>query len=217
MSGRPNVTPISLTTGVGPKGRETLLIQPPSDNEDGDGIGSPTSEKNSIEDVLPEATLSSLLNSLDTDSFAFSRTGNNAETMNSWMPEESRNFYFPPVPEAGNYGSSPSNIPPFEIPPIPSQPTFLPQLSAVPPSGTKRPSQMNSGDRENSTRPQKKKHTHSATSSQASSRSGSIARKTSTPRPPKPSTSLNASSAKLKQRSRKKTFEEMLLGGLRYV
>ncbi|KAG2123246.1 CHAT domain-containing protein [Suillus clintonianus] len=36
LSSRPNITPIAVTTGVGPHGKKTLHFQPPSDNEDDD-------------------------------------------------------------------------------------------------------------------------------------------------------------------------------------
>ncbi|KAG1881285.1 hypothetical protein F4604DRAFT_1922298 [Suillus subluteus] len=36
LSSRPNITPIAVTTGVGPHGKKTLHFQPPSDNKDDD-------------------------------------------------------------------------------------------------------------------------------------------------------------------------------------
>ncbi|KAI5986490.1 hypothetical protein EDD15DRAFT_2373200 [Pisolithus albus] len=54
FSSRPNITPIAVTTGVGPHGRKTVHFQPPSDDEGSGPVlsGDQMSQVHTLQDVL---------------------------------------------------------------------------------------------------------------------------------------------------------------------
>ncbi|KAI5985954.1 hypothetical protein EDD15DRAFT_2200333 [Pisolithus albus] len=54
FSSRPNITPIAVTTGVGPHGRKTVHFQPPSDDEGSGPVlsGDQMSQVRTLQDVL---------------------------------------------------------------------------------------------------------------------------------------------------------------------
>ncbi|KAG1902386.1 uncharacterized protein F5891DRAFT_978702 [Suillus fuscotomentosus] len=52
LSSRPNVTPIAITTGVGPQGRKTMHYQPPSDDEGPEFVPEQLSQIQSLHTAL---------------------------------------------------------------------------------------------------------------------------------------------------------------------
>jgi hypothetical protein len=197
MATRPNVTPICVTTGVGPHGSETLLIQEPSDNERGTDGSTETADTVFAEDFdFSQFAPGQELTGRSPMSFLEEL----AEVTGTW--DEANNAANMEHPETMGFN--------------------IPQLGEVP--GSVVLEDIDKGDRSAvsivapSMQTQMENRPSHSTQHQAK---GALGNHTKSVRPPKPSQMLAKARDKKKgagkHRRQRATLEDNLLGSIRYV